>query len=719
MANKQARSKENLKVSCSETIGCNRRSRRTAISIEKDQAKISDGVDSWGFEQLGLSNSALTQDQSVNTGAQTAGERRVLNDEWGFNTQESYLNRESRTSSIDYVDSDSPDWGFPQTTASIVPDLGSTSLGAAIRRYDCCEVKRLLSIGESALIWNTNGANLLHFFARTRPAVCPGKHSANWGGTLACAKEIIKLLLEAGVELERREYRSNNVPLLETLLVTRIEQFAWKLPPTVANGHIIVALLKAGANADAVSTSTGDTILHQWLSVRASDTSFPQHYSLVLDKIIAYSSDLNVTDSNGETPLFTLVASHAPTAQFRDSVKRLTNPKLRNPANINFLSRGYTPLASWLQQYERKIYTIMARARVLLEAGAYLDSASEEKPVFAAPLELVLDDVPSPERRTIRLMEYLIRHDSKQAEAHELGLCRLVDMLPIEYLLRCINRGKIRVAKYLVRRGDPRRLNSIIAFTHRIYDYSDIEQVCCEGTIVDHAFVAAEEARRKFFHRWQPSTPLGLEYKQKNRQMMKLIQMLLDRGFIRSPQPWPLRREGLDWVGKDLVPYSHYANSLFEEPTFFDHLALPAIGLDPQYARATGEWHLLYSLERLRPGWEGGVSHNLANILCDEAIFPTVEEVKRWGLKLVNRLDHAVVKEDHGDSGVICKAVVLDWSDANARRHPWERKGKTMMLLKVTEKAVEILQDLGSEVDGIISGSRLGMMTRVVNKTDF
>jgi ankyrin repeat protein len=245
----------------------------------------------------------------------------------------------------------------------------STPLALAVHFGDVETVSFLLRNGADPQIKDTKDRTLLHRLSYNLPelhAMIPRSwhywiRHGNWEEHKSAVSEMVQLLLDAGNKLE--SYSTSYPPLTPLLAAAELG---------FADGGIILALLKAGADANGPKATCKDSALILWSSVAGEKLPYPNGYREVMKAVLTHTQDLEYSNDQGQTALHIIASiNNSSQRQFHSNVSAFLAMSL--PQSLDALDRNRnTPMLLALTTEDDPI----SRVELLLDHGANMHTVN-------------------------------------------------------------------------------------------------------------------------------------------------------------------------------------------------------------------------------------------------------------------------------------------------------------------------------------------------------
>lgn len=492
-------------------------------------------------------------------------------------------------------------------------DAASTALAQVVYHGDVLVVKYLLEKGADAQAKDSRGRNLLHLmsFWDGDDGKLAGKFDSwvrhgNWEHRLQASQDVVQLLVGAGIDIEcRTETYGNLTPLLQASVAP------------FESEHVICALLSAGADAESLHQDSKETILHKWISIKASSLQYPHAYRGLMRTIVASTKDL---DRKGgwieETALHLVANSDAPTSELLENLELLAGDQTHH-ADIDALDRdGYTPLMHTC--ISQTTTDINVRIQRFLSHGARPDLTNEESENV---ITCITDNTRLMDADSRQALEYLLAHQCFTKERLE----QFVTATSINALAKACRHGKPLTVELLLSLGMDKRINSV----------TSVKRV--EGTALDFAFYGADDARITYL---RLASEFATDEEREEAEESGRLYAANAYGTNTGGQPSSQRAREAYWaypkvfeiLKKNGARRAPRVEGHSEgEPSYEDAVQLPGLGFIPQNQPNRQHWQALYDLETLQNGWEAAAFEVVKMTYEDVDLFsPEVMVFDRW-----------------------------------------------------------------------------------------
>jgi ankyrin repeat protein/serine/threonine protein kinase len=461
-------------------------------------------------------------------------------------------------------------------------NLGTTPLAKAVYVSDVPVVEYLIAKGADASAKSKEGENLLHIMslgAGNEGTLASRKFDSwvrhgSWEERLQAAKDIVRILVNAGVDIEGKAstYGKYTPLLAATSGVFQKE-------------HVVAALLDAGSDTSATNASEDTTLLHEWCGISPDRLQYPHIYTDLLRKIVTMTKDLEGKGGSlEETALHMLVKQKVPTTKLLEHIKILVNDP-QHYANVNARDRdGDTPLMKMCSTVPEGI---TEKLNFLLDHAADPTLMNEYQENF---LRRLIENYTLMDADSLSALKTLFAHPAFTPESQE----SFVSNTDLKALVDTCTSGRLTTLRYLLSLGFSKHVNETIV----------IKGV--ETTTLDQAFFAADSARLTYIR--YASTYLSDEdLKDADEKNMLYTSNAHVRGTYGGPSPE--RGREAYWAFPDILRILQEQGGMRMQlnnrgPTFTDALHLPTIGMRSSTQPNHEHWKPLYDLDELQAGWE-------------------------------------------------------------------------------------------------------------------
>ncbi|KAF3916920.1 hypothetical protein ABW21_db0205346 [Orbilia brochopaga] len=374
-------------------------------------------------------------------------------------------------------------------TKSQVPLL-HTPLGAAVAALDATLVQQRLADNDVNIL-DYGDNTFLHLIADPQLNDDAASRVASWDELLQATKEVVHLLVESGLSTEAVN-KEGSTPLLSTISRFKGAYYKHVYPNgepgsnKYGEGHVIIALLEAGANVDKWVHVWGDTwdrdpiweeqpqdpdseeekvpnplsTLDLWMRADPSTIRHPEKFEEVMRTL--YSKVLNPNARReGKTILYRLVESGMSVDRICHTIRTLLDSENPRPLNIDSLDdTGKTPFIHALRTVRANTASEMiALADFFLELGARPEIISTKR--ATAITSVYLNGFLGPGSRR-EVIEHLLKATSSSDDFP--GHSKLVAVTPAWVLASAFYTGDVAIAKMLLKAGMKHRLHEIVKF---------------------------------------------------------------------------------------------------------------------------------------------------------------------------------------------------------------------------------------------------------------
>ena len=487
-------------------------------------------------------------------------------------------------------------------------DMETNALCQAVIIGEVDIVRFLLQQGADALRKDDKNRNLLHLLSFANIATKSVGHKfygwtlhGSWEKRLAATKEIVQLLLDAGVDIhERCNAYNEHTPLTQS-----------SRPPDCCE-HVTLALLQAGADANASANDSQETALHGWAGQDARHLEHPEAYPLIMEELVKRTRALDSTeDIYQRTPLHNVASGRYSLEQVRTNIEKLTK-RDTTPADINFPDKdGYTPLMLSCCFREE----IAERASIFLEYGARPDYITDEGENVITTIThntFLMDE------ESCRLIEmFLFDRNFDTAKRKKFILETDVAALGAA----CYD-GKAKTIQLLLDLGMHTRINE------------ETRARGIQGNALDCAFFGADTARMTYL-RISADYPFARDREEANRN--DTLYAANAYGSNVQGQAGAQRRKEAYWSYPKIIDVlrKHGARRTprvdsSSEPSFEDAKQLHILGFRVEDQPNRNHWQPLYELEILEPNWEEQAYADVKMLYEDQDVMPNVMTFDRW-----------------------------------------------------------------------------------------
>lgn len=452
---------------------------------------------------------------------------------------------------------------------------GTTPLAQAVYAGDVTIVQYLLAKGAKVLAKNNEGESLLHTMsigAGNRNPMGGGKLSSwvrhgTWEERLQASKEIIRLLLKAGVNIEsKRTTVGKHTPLLLAAMGAS------------RNESVVAALLDAGADTMVMDANDDTNLLHEWCATAPNELAYPHVYAEILEEIVAKTKDLELKGSSlEETALHMLVKQELPVPQLLEHIKLLISDPAHH-ANINARDRdGDTPLMKICVTSPRGMAD---KLNFMLEQGAKPDLMNDyqENVIQKLVNNRALMDADSLSALKIIFSHVSFTTSELQNFIAETDLTALVDT--------CTS-ARAKTLEYLLSLGFDQRVNEVVT------------NGGVETTALDQAFFAADVARLRYI-RYASALVTEEEIQEADKANQLYATHETARDTYGGPSAQRAREVYWSFPKIFQLLQKHGAKRILlnnRGPSWTDATALPALGMKKESQPNLEHWKSLYDLD--------------------------------------------------------------------------------------------------------------------------
>ncbi|KAF4967701.1 hypothetical protein FSARC_4761 [Fusarium sarcochroum] len=540
-------------------------------------------------------------------------------------------------------------WGIG---VPVLDSLSNSALGKAVVQKDFRCVQSLLSQDPSAaLLQDHSGNNMLHFMAdSTISDRAQARH--DWNRNLDATREITKILIRSGLNIEARNDSDLTPLLLSVIKWQMLEIFDMNNQTQLPwiEGYATIALIEAGASLRIdIAYQRGscyDSFLKLWISMAEKDFCHSETYFDVLNSITQRFENLD--SISGYVPLVHRIVGgdggSPPGYHFESAIRSVLSHA--KPANIDALNHdGDTPLLRLLRNFfpvqksgfSDPLTLTIGMATILLKAGAQLDfiSSRGNTAIFSAVSEPGLRW--RSDEEDVQLMQFLLGFDPSLNVDSKLQRWKLVDMTSTLALARAAFAGRPKTLRFLLDHGMDDRVGDWVEF-----GYPSAKPI--SGTLMDIAFFGAETTREDYLKYIDPEAypdvhssawayyQISRVYETRDKDTADSIGKAQYRGHKEVVQI-------LHTLGVKRTP----PNGPQDEPTYFNAVYLPArsfFNLDNANSFITNvrqeeklcdaDWGFLYEMEILDDDWEKTALADLVGIYAKMKTWPRDEVLRRW-----------------------------------------------------------------------------------------
>jgi ankyrin repeat protein len=460
---------------------------------------------------------------------------------------------------------------------------GTTPLAQAVCTEDAPLVAYLLAKGADISVNNKEGQNPLHLMSlgagndhmlSSRNWDSWVRHGS-WRKSVQSAKDVVQLLVNAGVAIEGRATTwGKRTPLLTAS------------DPIFRKEHVVQALLDEGANADAKTERSDENVLHLWCSADPSLLRYPHMFKSFLAYMIGKVNDLDSqAGALEETVLHEMVKTEMPAEKLFEYIELLFADPKHSP-NINARNRdGNTPLMVACLGLPKDI---VERIRFLLKHGARPTDMNDYQENFILRL---VENYTLMDADSLSALHLLFSHESFTPDV----LRNFINETSLTALTKCASEGRPRTLSYLLQLGMSARVN---------------EKVTIRGTetsALDDAFFSANSARFVYIgYASELLTKDEIEEADQKNQLYTTNAGVVSRYGGASAA----RAREAYWAYPEIFALlqSHGATRIRQAehrgPSWRDAIDLPVLGMTRDTQPNLDHWSTLYDLEELEQGWE-------------------------------------------------------------------------------------------------------------------
>ncbi|KAF2805772.1 ankyrin [Mytilinidion resinicola] len=460
---------------------------------------------------------------------------------------------------------------------------GTTPLAQAVCTEDAPLVAYLLGKGADISVKNKEGRNPLHLMslgAGNDHVLSSGKWDSwvrhgSWGKSVQSAKDVVHLLVKAGVDIEGR----TNTWGKRTPLLTASD-------PIYRKEHVVQALLDEGANAEAKTERSEENVLHLWCSTDPSLLRYPHMYKSLFAYMIEKVNDLDSqAGALEETVLHEMVKTQMPAEKLFEYIELLFADPKHSP-NINARNRdGNTPLMVACLGLPKDI---VERIRFLLKHGARPSDMNDSQENFILRL---VENYTLMDADSLSALQLLFSHESFTPDV----LRKFINETSFTALTKCAAEGRLRTLSYLLQLGMDARVNEKVTIRGT------------ETTTLDEAFFSANSAR--FVYIGHASELLTKEEIEEADQKNRLY--TTNAGVVgRYGGASAARAREAYWAYPEIFALLQSHGGLrirqaeHRGPSWRDVIDLPMLGMTKDTQPNLDHWRTLYDLEELDDGWE-------------------------------------------------------------------------------------------------------------------
>ncbi|KAF2489531.1 ankyrin [Lophium mytilinum] len=460
---------------------------------------------------------------------------------------------------------------------------GTTPLAQAVCTEDAPLVAYLLERGTDTSVNNKEGRNPLHLMSLGAGNENPLSSTkwdtwvrhGNWRNSVQSAKDVVQLLVHAGVDIEARATGyGKRTPLLMAS------------DPIYMKEHVVQALLEEGANADAQMDRSDFNVLHLWCTADPSLLRYPHVFKDFFAYIIEKVNNLDCqAGAMEETVLHQMVKTQMPAEKLFEYIELLFADPKHSP-NMNARNRdGNTPLmVACLGLPEG----IVERIGFLLKRGAQPSLMNNYQENFILRL---VENYTLMDADTLSALQLLFSHESLTPEV----LQKFIKETSLTALTECASQGRMKTLSYLLQLGMRNRVNETVTVRRTV------------KTVLDEAFFSANSAR--FIYIRNASDLLTKEEIEEAEQKNHLYTS--DSGVVnRYGGASAARAKESYWAYPEIFALlqSHGAVRIQQAehrgPSWRDAIDLPVLGMTKNTQPNLDHWRPLYDLEELEDGWE-------------------------------------------------------------------------------------------------------------------